>query len=105
MDWLVAQCRAQRLNVILCTRSTEDAAPLRALLDAADIRAQVLALPHLSAQEICFLAQDRRVRWIVLPIATHGHAAPLPGLVEDVLSQAGCPVLLLPHPSLEPESQ
>jgi nucleotide-binding universal stress UspA family protein len=97
VQWLIAQCRSQNLNVILCAASLDETAALCSLLDQASIRAQVVVREQFLAQDICSLARDRRVRWMVLPVqceqCTGASCSPL---VEELLAGATCPVLLIP---------
>jgi hypothetical protein len=95
LHWLVAQCRAQRLNAILCASSIEQAAPIDHHMKRAGIRVQVITRPQFATNDLCFWSQDRRVRWIVMPIPAAHRETTLPR-VEALLEQSTCPVLLVP---------
>lgn len=93
MGWLIDQCHAQQLNVVLLAHTADDARPLHQELDTAGIRSQVIVRSDLDAATIQAQAQDRRVRWIVLPLPDHTSDAPLLQ-VSELLSRANCPILL-----------
>ena len=98
LHWLVAQCQAQHLNAILYASSAEKAAPLDHHLRRAGIRVQMITRPQFATSDLCFWSQDRRVRWIVMPIRAAHRETGLPE-VESLLGRATCPVLLVPrHP-------
>ena len=92
--WLATQCQVQQLNAIICARTAEQAAPLSALLSSMDVRSQLYLCPELTSRQIGDLARDRRVRWLVLP--AQNEAAGAHDAIEQILSQATCPVLTLP---------
>jgi nucleotide-binding universal stress UspA family protein len=97
LRWLIAQCQAQKVSAVLCSNTPDKAAPLEEALAAAGIRTQVLPLVPPSASHIHAVAQDRRVRWIVLPIQARSAGMTTPEWLEPLLSKAGCPVLLVPE--------
>jgi nucleotide-binding universal stress UspA family protein len=96
VQWLIAQCRAQKLNVVLYADVPDKTAQLEDSLASADIRTQIAPHSPLSPSVVHALAQDRRVRWIVLPIQTGPDGIASPLWTEALLCQASCPVLLVP---------
>jgi nucleotide-binding universal stress UspA family protein len=109
MRWLITQCRAQKLNVILCTDVPDKATALQETLSSKSIRTQLVPRSPLSASPVHALARDRRVRWIALPVRPGPDGIASPGWIEPLLSKASCPVLLVPsdatrHGASDPSS-
>lgn len=95
VDWIIAQCQAQRLNVILYTNAPQSIEPFHDLLDREGIRAQVVLYGQLSAQGISTLSRDRHVRWVVAPLWNRDDE-PFLGFASALLGGAGRPVVFLP---------
>jgi nucleotide-binding universal stress UspA family protein len=95
-QWLIAQCQAQKLNAVLCAEVPDKTALLEDTLASAGIRTQLALRSPLSPSVVHALAQDRRVRWIVLPIQAGPDGITSPQWVEALLGQASYPVLLVP---------
>jgi len=96
VQWLIAQCRAQKLNAVLYADVPDKTALLEDTLASAGIRTQLAPRSPLSPPVVHALAQDRRVRWIVLPIQAGPDGITSPQWTEALLCQASCPVLLVP---------
>lgn len=96
VDWVIAQCRAQKLNAILYAGSAAQSDSLARRMTAHDIRTQTVVHSELSADGIHALSEDRHVRWIMVPTGiSHQQTSPTP-LVTELLGKTGCPVLLEP---------
>jgi len=94
-DWLIAQCHAQKLNVILLASSSVTGEVVADSLARSGVRVQVIVQPNWSADDVAALGLDRRVHWIVLPVDS---SRPPGGdaLAKALLTRATCPVLLTP---------